>query len=341
MPFLPERKRNCKQSKKRISSLRVHRAIMRSTFSHKQYSGRERHSARSCRIGTPKRIRLLNGFGKRVSHNTFGYHGGRRASMTLEAAMVLPLFLFAILNLLAAVNDIALHVRMQTAMHQTGLTLARYAYAYERISQGFPLPESALADVAFSQTYVKEKVENAVGEAYFASMGVHGGAEGVSFLQSEITTGDTVTLIASYRMDALFLPEQFSSFRMINRVCLRKWTGYDNAAGAEQGDAAQRMVYIAEHGTVYHDSRNCYHLNVTIRQTSGERLAGERNSSGGRYTACELCGGRRQSGVFYVSEDGTRYHTTAACSGLRRTVRAVPVSEIGSRTPCHNCGGSG
>lgn len=255
--------------------------------------------------------------------------------------MVLPLFLFAILNLFAAVNDIALHVKMQTAMHQTALTLARHAYAYERIEQGIALPESALADVVFSQTYVREKVENAVGEAYLAHAGVHGGADGVSFRQSEILEGDTVTLIADYRMDALFLPEWFSSFRMINRVCLRKWTGYDPAAGAATDPAAQRIVYIAEHGEVYHGSRNCYHLNVTIRQTDEERLGGERNENGGKYTACELCGDRRQSGVFYVSEDGTRYHTTAACSGLRRTVRAVPLSEIGSRTPCHNCGGTG
>ena len=261
--------------------------------------------------------------------------------MTLEAVIILPLFLFAVLNMFAAVNDIALHVRMQTAMHQTGLTLARHAYAYERIKQGFPLPESALADVAFSQAYVREKVEDTVGEAYIARMGVHGGADGVSFLQSEILQEDTVTLIASYRMDALFLPSQFASFRMVNRVCLRKWTGYDNTAGTGQADAAQQMVYITEYGEVYHNSRNCYHLNVNIRQTGTDQLTEERNSSGGRYTACELCGDRRQSGVFYVSEDGERYHTTAACSGLKRTVMAIPLSEVGSRAPCHHCGGLG
>ncbi|MCM1537336.1 MAG: hypothetical protein NC254_02945 [bacterium] len=261
--------------------------------------------------------------------------------MTLEAAMVLPLFLFMILNLFAAVNDMALHVRMQAAMHQTGLVLARYAYAYERVKEGFPLPESELADVVFSQTYIREKVEDAVGKNDIARMGVHGGAEGVSFLQSEVLDGDMVTLIADYRMDALFLPEEIASFRMVNRVCLRKWTGYDNAAGAGETDAVSQIVYVTEYGEVYHHSRNCYHLNVAIRQTSMERLPEERNHSGGGYTACELCGDRRQSGVFYVSEDGERYHTTAACSGLRRTVMAIPLSEVGARSPCHHCGGLG
>ena len=128
---------------------------------------------------------------------------------------------------------------------------------------------------------------------------------------------------------------------MVNRVCLRKWTGYDNAGSAGRADAPEQMVYVSEYGEVYHNSRNCYHLNVTIRQTSAERLTGERNSSGGGYTPCELCGSRRQSGVLYVSEDGTRYHTTAACSGLKRTVTAIPLSETGSRAPCRHCGGLG
>lgn len=377
MPFLPERERNCKLSQKRISSLRVHHAKVCSTFSHKQNGGRSAVSARPYRIGTPKRIRIKNRFGKRVSHNASGCGGKempqsgfdragkempqiwsgcgekempqsksgcggkRRASMTLEAAMVLPLFLFTVLNLFAAVNDIALHVRMQAAMQQTGLVLARYAYAYERVKEGFSLPESELADVVFSQAYVKEKVEDSVGEDMITRMGVHGGAEGVSFLQSEILDGDTVTLVASYRMDALFMPEEIASFQMVNRVCLRKWTGYDNTAGAGGADTASQIVYITEYGEVYHHSRNCYHLNVTIRQTSMEKLSEERNQNGGRYTACELCGGRRQSGVLYVSEDGERYHTTAACSALRRTVTAIPLSEVGARSPCHYCGGLG
>lgn len=261
--------------------------------------------------------------------------------MTVEAAMVLPLFLFAVLNILNVVNDITLHVKMQTAMHQTGLVLARHAYAYEKMEQGFELPESALADVVFSQAYVRDQVIDTVKEAEFVRAGIHNGADGVSFLHSEILAGDRITMVADYRADALFLPEQFSSFHMVNRVCLRKWTGYDPAAGMENADVPEQIVYVAEYGEVYHCSRNCYHINVRIRQTNAEELDGERNESGGRYSPCELCGGRRTSGVFYLTEDGERYHTTAACSGLRRTVRAVPISEVGSRTPCSHCGGLG
>lgn len=341
MPFLRKRKHNCKQSTKRISSLRVHRTVMRSTFSQNTFLKERPDGSSLNRKDSPKPIRFKKYSAKRVSHNASQENGKRRASMTLEASMVLPLFLFAVLNLFGAVNDMTLHVKMQTAMHQTGLVLARHAYAYERIGQGFELPDSALADVVFSQAYVRDRVLDTVGEAEFERAGVQNGADGVSFLHSEVLTGDNITMIADYRVDALFLPERFSSFRMVNRVRLRKWTGYDPAEGMGGADAPEQIVYIAEYGEVYHCSRNCYHLNVRIRQTDGEKLDGERNGSGGRYTPCELCGGRRTSGVFYLTEEGERYHTTAACSGLHRTVRAVPISEVGSRTPCSHCGGLG
>lgn len=339
MPFLRKRKRNCKPSTKRISSLRVHRTVMRGTFSQNTMKKEQPDGGSLNRKGFPSLIRFKKRSAKRVSHNTSQNSKKRRGSMTLEAAMVLPLFLFAVLNLFRAVNDITLHVKMQTAMHQTGLALARHAYAYERIGQGFELPDSALADVVFSQAYVRDRVVDAVGEAEFIRAGIHNGADGVSFLHSEILEGDRITMVADYPAEALFLPERFSSFRMVNRVCLRKWTGYDSAAGMENADVPERIVYVTEYGEVYHCSRNCYHINVRIRQTDAEALDGERNGNGGRYLPCELCGGRRTDGVFYITEEGERYHTTASCSGLRRTVRAIPISEVGSRIPCSHCGG--
>ncbi len=337
MPFLTKIIRNCQLRKKRkVGSLQVRRALLHGTcFSHnKNIRGK---------AVPPKRLPQYDLTDKRVSHNTSGKKGKgpgicARASMTLEAACVLPIFLFAVFNMYAAMNEIGLHVRMQTAMQQTGLSLAGYAYAYERVAQGSQVLRSELADVAFSEGYVKRQVEESVGTEYLQSVGVRGGADGVSFVQSDILTGDRITLVAAYRMGALFAPEEFLSFSMGNRVCLRAWTGYDNTVNAGGNAEAEQLVYVTEHGEVYHRSRACYHLHVTIRQTDQERLAAERNRDGGSYTACELCGSRRRTGVLYVSEDGSRYHTTAACGALKRTVRVIPLSQAGDRAPCSECG---
>ena len=69
-----------------------------------------------------------------------------------------------------------------------------------------------------------------------------------------------------------------------------------------------------------------------------EELTALRNASGGRYSPCEKCGGDG-SGIVYITNEGDRYHNTIECSGLKRSVRCVPLSEAGGRAPCSRCAG--
>ena len=57
--------------------------------------------------------------------------------MTLEASLALPFFLFAVLNILFAVNIIGTQSRINAAMHQVGNKLAFAGYAYETRWQTF------------------------------------------------------------------------------------------------------------------------------------------------------------------------------------------------------------
>ena len=54
-----------------------------------------------------------------------------RAGMTVEAAVVLPLFLFFLLNLSCAVEMIRLHGNLQLALWETGSRLTVYGYVLE------------------------------------------------------------------------------------------------------------------------------------------------------------------------------------------------------------------
>ena len=65
-----------------------------------------------------------------------------------------------------------------------------------------------------------------------------------------------------------------------------------------------------------------------------------RNSSGGIYHLCERCGWMPgNDGNCYVTDYGDRYHTSLSCSGLKRKVYTVPLSEVKGKGACSKCGG--
>lgn len=117
---------------------------------------------------------------------------------------------------------------------------------------------------------------------------------------------------------------------------MRAWTGYDVERRAGQGGGEEVYVYLTDRGSVYHMARNCTYLTLSIEIAGRDEVEGLRNESGGKYYACEKCGGG--SGIVYITAEGSSFHSTIECSGLKRTVRCVPLSEAGGRGPCSRCG---
>lgn len=341
MPFFSENKCNYRLCKKKIRSLQVHSCQMTQT----QTPPINPYSAVS-----HKTANLFHFSDKRVSHsiseNTItepikqqeNVQDKAKGSMTLEAVLVVPLFLFAVLNLYAAVGLITIHVKLETAMHQTGLSMSRMAYAYHKVAEGYDFLESETADIGFNLLYVSEKIKEIVGESSLDQTGIAGGAEGISFLHSSVTEPDILDLTAVYQTRMFFLPESFSSFWMVNRARLKKWTGYDNTASRSVYE--EQIVYVAENGTVYHRFRECSHLRLSISQVMEEALPTRRNQNGMVYRACELCASDPADGYWYITEDGSRYHSTLNCGGLKRTVYEIPLSQAAGMAACSRCGGS-
>ena len=90
--------------------------------------------------------------------------------------------------------------------------------------------------------------------------------------------------------------------------------------------------------TVFHKSRQCTYLNPSIRQITQEQLDTARNSSGAKYYLCERCGKRSGSGI-YITDYGEKYHYDKNCSGLKRSIFSVPLSEVQDKSACSKCAG--
>lgn len=130
---------------------------------------------------------------------------------------------------------------------------------------------------------------------------------------------------------------------MHNTIKVHAWTGktYEGQAeGQETSEEAEEMVYVTEHGSVYHKSMGCSYLDLSVTSALGASVASMRNNYGERYQPCEACS-RNQSpgGVVYITGKGNRYHNLETCSGLKRTVRMVKHSQVeGHMAACSRCG---
>ena len=112
-----------------------------------------------------------------------------------------------------------------------------------------------------------------------------------------------------------------------------KWIG-DRTDG-EQSD----YVYVTKHGTVYHRSRKCHYLDLSIKSADYAQISGMRNKNEHKYSACSGCVVKNYvSGKVYVTDYGTCYHSDLACSGLKRTIYLILLEETGGKRACGKCG---
>ena len=276
---------------------------------------------------------------KRVSSAIFrkrNFHG-MKGSMTLEAAFVLPFFLFAVINILFAINIIGAQSRINAALHQIGNQMAFAGYGYEK-TVGSVLPDS-LAGVAMTHVYARSRVLEYVGRDYLNQSCIVGGADGVSFAGSSVMTeGDIIDLQVSYKVKPFSAVMGLEGFSVTQRYYGRAWTGYDVTQFVSNTEEEDPMVFITETGTVYHLDRNCTYLNPSVESVPALTVDGRRNQSGGRYYPCETCSAGTRMGQVYITRQGNRYHSNINCSSLKRTIYTVPLSQVGGRGRCSKCG---
>lgn len=265
-------------------------------------------------------------------------HAGRAsvsASLTLEAALVLPLFFFGVLSILYFTDMVTLQVRLLGGIRETGRTLA-VAAAGKGIVGMEEGEELGLAGISISSLYAKQSIRREAGELPEQVLEGDISLLGSSFLEEEM-----IDLKVSGRMK---IPVPFFSIKSIRfwqRGRVRAWTGRDPGAdGTETSDGGEGagFVYVTVSGSVYHKDESCTHIKLSIHQVSLDRVKELRSADGSKYYPCS-CYQQSASETVYITREGNRYHSSLECSGLKRSVRKVPLSEAEHLRACSRCGG--
>ncbi|MBR1478556.1 MAG: hypothetical protein IJ608_11435 [Lachnospiraceae bacterium] len=268
------------------------------------------------------------------------------ASMSVEAAVVLPIFIFFFVNLSCAIEMMRLHGNIETALVNAGNKLSVYGSVYS-YNGGYVTAEEGdddgimdeIKDVAFSYAYIKNEVIDYTGKAYLDASPLLYGSDGLNFLESEIfTSGDTFEITMTYAVQPWIKMPGVRPFRMANRYYGHIWNGYGTGFEGQAPEEAVETVYVAENASVYHENRNCTHLSLRISEVNTFDIPGLRNENGGKYTACEKCAKGLTPYTLYIGAEGDRYHFDRNCPGLKRTVYSMTKAEaVKKYRPCSRC----
>lgn len=251
---------------------------------------------------------------------------GGRGSLTVEAALVLPLFWYFLSGFLCFFLLFRMQEDISQALADAGRELGQYAYSTDA---------GGLSAQGVGLWTVKEKIK-AVCQDKAALAFVDGKISGISLSKSRILQEDSkIELIAEYQMRLPWFLLGKQSIPVIQKQVCRAWTGYSKGM---DGSDEEIYVYITPYGTVYHQSPDCKYLDLSIQMIPKADWKEKRNKNGERYGSCEkCCNGSDNGGMVYVTGYGNRCHESLSCSGLKRTVYLVPLPEAQGRGACKGC----
>lgn len=250
-----------------------------------------------------------------------------RASMTVEAALLLPMVMFFFLHIMSSVEMLRFHGKLCFALWECGNQLTLYAAMPGELAEKVP-------DMAVSYLYVGNRVQNFLGKDYLDNSPVVLGGMGLNYLSSAYDEG-CIDIGVTYQVKPPLTIFPFPYMRMANRYYGKAWTGYDIRE-------VVRYVYVTLYGEVWHATAECTHIFITVQETQRGNIGRLRNANGRKYTSCELCGDEEAKEFVYYTPQGTRYHNTDQCSSLTRYISAIPWQEDLVYRPCSRCvGGKG
>lgn len=242
-----------------------------------------------------------------------------QASITTEAALVVPFFVLFLVLILGLFRVELVETQMNQALSYTVSKVAMEA-------------ETDLLEEVKTRAVLLDELKNQ--ECNLAY--IENGWQGIGLDMSE-SDALTVRIRATYQISLPVNVFGKQYVEVIQSAVARRWNGYQSSLYTDN-----QWVYITPQGTAYHSSSSCSYLDLSIWATDRVRITSLRNKDGSRYDPCNACGAHKkdqEAGTVYVTDYGELYHQSLDCRNLKRTVYRVSLDEMTSRTPCSKCYG--
>ena len=304
---------------------------------------------------------------------------GVRGSLTLEASLAVPLFLFAVYLLLLPLKMLDTSRRMQEICEELCKSAAEAAYVRnlshavsgedpgggaEVLPGTGPSGRDAIDQEGGGgnpEAADREAERSARTQESFSLLSsLSGNALGllaISRVRSEIADpnvlhlsalgsscladGETIVLKLDYDYDLPFPMFGLGTFRQSVTARRRAWIGRSQSgeSGSYEDSSESSTVYVGASSTRYHKDPRCHYLSNDLTALSYADLDSARSSDGSRYRPCTRCAKGTAGGTVYIMPSGRSFHTDPACTAIIAYARAVPLCEAEHLGPCSYCCG--
>lgn len=271
------------------------------------------------------------------------YASSTKASYTIEAAVIMPLFITLMVFGMFIFRVLQVQSGVQQAINATSRTmsvalgnLANPGTSDADVEPDSVAPtisgklsEGVLIGAAAAKTAV-EMIDRKVPIEL-----IDGGAAGFNFIGSSFE-GNYVDIIVDYQMTFPVGLLGKYSFDVTQRARTRKWVGYDK----NENTIDSKYVFITDKGERYHMNYHCTYLNPSVHRLPIEELEAARNKGGAKYYKCERCKGKTTKGFVFVTDYGTSFHGDINCTEIKHNIKKVLYEEVKDTMPaCSKCGG--
>lgn len=273
-----------------------------------------------------------------------------RGSVTVEAALVLPVVLFAFMVLIQIMIFMGVQLKVQSTLYRQALKTAGYSYLLNSV-EGYFLEGMDTEDYrtvldivenGVTEGLIKNTVIDALREEFFETPWIRGGREGIHVVITPWVETGIVDVLLYYELDPVFNIFGLDGIPIVARARLRQWTGTTKVVHEkeeEQGGEGT-VAYVTASGTVYHTYRDCTYISVALSSVLYKDIASKRNASGARYYPCTTCCGQLSEDTpVYISKYGDRFHQDSSCRNVYHNIREIPIEDVGSRAWCSKCRG--
>ena len=251
---------------------------------------------------------------KRVfSRSHIKYH----ASMSVEAALVLPIFLFFIMTILMGIEI----VRAQSNVWGS-LCQSESDYFFRQCTE-----------ILRYQSFTEEVGNGSLGKD-----------EKIQIRnESDVFGTGKIEIYANYQIKSFisWMPIRITGqekLKFEERIFGHAFVGYHGPVDGNGGNVQGEYVFVTKTGVRYHNNIECVSLKIHPTAVPYDEISEKRNADGGKYYPCERCRPKRQ-GVVFLTKEGDRYHRESNCSSLKRTVYAITLRQAieEGKTPCARC----